>query len=81
MLRVRRYVIAIQIYFLAFNDINICNLTFPDTASGKWYNHHCDESYGFICKINPGNIGQVTDPPTPTIGGYCPDRYFGIGKL
>ncbi len=55
------------------------SLHFPDSV-GHWYNHHCDESYGFVCKRNPENIGQVTDTPTPTIGGYCPERYFGIGK-
>ncbi len=76
---------SLRIYMQKLKDTNIHNLiyifTFPDQASGKWYNRHCEESHGFICKRILGNTGKVTDLPTPTIGGYCPKNYFGVVKV
>ncbi len=64
--------------FLASLHISHC---IPDPVSGEWYNSHCDDPRGFVCKRNPGNTGTVTDRPTPAVGGSCPANYIGVGRF
>ena len=43
-------------------------------------NHHCDNYKAFVCKKSPGDTGPITDPPTQTVPGYCPEGYMPVRK-
>ncbi len=45
----------------------------------KWYNAHCDDENGFVCKRAVGSTDPLTPPPTALYQGYCPDGFFGLG--
>ncbi len=68
--------IDISVVFKAvlFQDLKCVNV------AGKWINSHCDYGKGFICKRNNEHEPPKTVAPTTTVGGFCPEGYFGIGK-
>ena len=47
---------------------------------GWWRNHHCDNIKAFLCRRLDGDTAPKTDPPTQTIGGFCPEGYMPIRK-
>ena len=45
----------------------------------RWYNAHCDDNNGFVCRRTPGDTDPKTPIPTEVFNGYCPAGYFGLG--
>ncbi len=48
---------------------------------GGWRNSHCDFPKGFVCEREAGgSTNPITDKPTDSVSGFCPEGYFGMGK-
>ena len=61
------------------NDIFIKSDRYIFDFTDRWYNAHCDDSNGFVCRRTPGDTDPKTPIPTEVFNGYCPAGYFGLG--
>ena len=63
-----------------FNSEYDVYYSFFITHTDRWYNTHCDDKNGFLCRRASGSTDPQTHAPTPVFTGYCPAGYFGIGE-
>ncbi len=47
---------------------------------GEWYNDYCGNHRRWGCKRESGASTPRYTPITPHVIGFCPKRFFGVGK-
>lgn len=50
-------------------------------ATGFWNDDNCAIDTAFICKKRKGTFTPKTTQPTPVLPGFCPEGFYGIGKI